>query len=130
MFTSEFMATSGVSSSSLMITVSYLCCRQQSPDPSVGTRLEGLLLDELDDDFNPRAFEQSVKEQKTQSSPVNVSPITPPMRKCSLQKFEFIFYFQSVALYLTEIITSREFRGHLLLDVRCDPESLALYVVD
>ncbi len=56
--------------------------RKQSPDPSVGTRLEGLLLDELDDDFNPRAYEQSVSDQKSQSSPVNnTSPVTPPMCK-------------------------------------------------
>ncbi|XKL69540.1 hypothetical protein PGB90_007309 [Kerria lacca] len=53
---------------------------QQSPDPSVGTRLEGLLLDELDDDFNPRAYEQSINEQKTQNFSVNnTSPVTPPI---------------------------------------------------
>lgn len=59
----------------------YFGYRQQSPDPLVGTRLEGLLLDELDDDFNPRAFESSVKETKTQSLSVNTSPVTPPIRK-------------------------------------------------
>lgn len=54
---------------------------QQSPDPTVGTRLEGLLLDELEDDFNPRAFERSAKEQsKSSSSPVTTGlSVTPPV---------------------------------------------------
>ncbi|XP_065209930.1 PTB domain-containing adapter protein ced-6-like [Planococcus citri] len=53
---------------------------QQSPDPIVGTRLEGLLLDELEDDFNPRAYEQTAKDQKC-SSPVSSTgaPVTPPV---------------------------------------------------
>lgn len=42
--------------------------------PSVGTKLEGLLLDELDDDFNPRAFENS---QPTFNSNNNGNP--PPL---------------------------------------------------
>jgi hypothetical protein len=29
-----------------------------SVQPSVGTKLEGLLLDELEEDFNPRAYER------------------------------------------------------------------------
>lgn len=42
--------------------------------PSVGTKLEGLLLDEMDDDFNPRAFENN-------SSPftINNNNGTPPL---------------------------------------------------
>lgn len=39
-----------------------------SNQPSVGTKLEGLLLDDLEDDFNPRAFEGHAQ---TTAKPVN-----------------------------------------------------------
>lgn len=30
---------------------------ESTPTPSVGTKLEGLLMDEFEEDFNPRAYE-------------------------------------------------------------------------
>lgn len=48
--------------------------------PSVGTKLEGLLLNEFeqDDDFDPRSFEQS------QNTNVNGNFSSPPLCKCNL----------------------------------------------
>ncbi|KAJ1519415.1 hypothetical protein ONE63_004707 [Megalurothrips usitatus] len=40
--------------------------------PSVGTKLEGLLLDEMDEDFNPRAEESSAALQSSTSVPSSV----------------------------------------------------------
>ncbi|KAL0267623.1 UNVERIFIED_CONTAM: hypothetical protein PYX00_009839 [Menopon gallinae] len=58
--------------------------------PSVGTKLEGLLLDDLEDDFNPRAYEaESQSKSTTSTSPSNafngisVSPpsLSPPPKQ-------------------------------------------------
>ncbi|XP_034230205.1 PTB domain-containing adapter protein ced-6 isoform X2 [Thrips palmi] len=48
-----------------------------SSAPSVGTKLEGLLLDEMDEDFNPRAEENSVAPSNTSvPSVANPFPMT------------------------------------------------------
>jgi len=61
-----------------------------SDTPSVGTKLEGLLLDELDDDFNPRAFEAQTTNHP--SSPNGPPPLLAPppkaTKRSSLQKDE------------------------------------------
>lgn len=51
-----------------------------SDAPSVGTKLEGLLLDELDDDFNPRAFEIS----QPAFNNISNNNGAPPLCKCLL----------------------------------------------
>jgi hypothetical protein len=51
--------------------------------PSVGTKLEGLLLDELEEDFNPRAYEQMPSNINNSSSVTlsnsNGSVPSPPL---------------------------------------------------
>jgi len=57
----------------------YLFRHHQVPTsgPSVGTKLEGLLLDEMDEDFNPRAEENSVGLHNTLAPSVpNPFPMT------------------------------------------------------
>uniref|UniRef100_A0A224XPC1 Putative cell death protein 6 n=2 Tax=Panstrongylus TaxID=65342 RepID=A0A224XPC1_9HEMI len=59
--------------------------------PSVGTKLEGLLLDELDDDFNPRAYEtQTNNVQKSQQNLLlnnnGPPPLLAPPPKTSTRK--------------------------------------------
>jgi hypothetical protein len=49
-----------------------------SAQPSVGTKLEGLLLDELEEDFNPRAYEQ-MPSNNNNSSSSNGSVTSPPL---------------------------------------------------
>lgn len=55
--------------------------------PSVGTKLEGLLLDDLEDDFNPRAFEgegQTTTKVVNNTSPTglfNGNSTSPPLCK-------------------------------------------------
>ncbi|CAH1403738.1 unnamed protein product [Nezara viridula] len=49
--------------------------------PAVGTKLEGLLLDELDDDFNPRAFENSNTSPITNGNPPLLAPPPKPPKK-------------------------------------------------
>lgn len=44
--------------------------------PSVGTKLEGLLLDEMDEDFNPRAEENSVTSKTSSPLVQNPFPMT------------------------------------------------------
>lgn len=44
-----------------LITESFYKNRSEPvPKPTVGTKLEGLLMDEFEEDFNPRAFESAV----------------------------------------------------------------------
>lgn len=56
-----------------------------SSQPTVGTKLEGLLLDDLEDDFNPRAYEdqsQPVTHVGNNTSPTNLfNGSSPPSRK-------------------------------------------------
>jgi len=56
--------------------------------PSVGTKLEGLLLDELEEDFNPRAYEQMTgninNNGSLTSSNLNGSASSPPL--CEYRK--------------------------------------------
>uniref|UniRef100_A0A4P6D847 Putative cell death protein 6 rhodnius neglectus n=1 Tax=Rhodnius prolixus TaxID=13249 RepID=A0A4P6D847_RHOPR len=59
--------------------------------PAVGTKLEGLLLDELDDDFNPRAYEtQANNVQKSQQNLLlnnnGPPPLLAPPPKTSTRK--------------------------------------------
>lgn len=49
--------------------------------PAVGTKLEGLLLDELDDDFNPRAFENTNTSPTTNGNPPLLAPPPKPPKK-------------------------------------------------
>ncbi|XP_075219227.1 PTB domain-containing adapter protein ced-6 isoform X2 [Lycorma delicatula] len=52
--------------------------------PSVGTKLEGLLMDELEEDFNPRAYESSTQPETShltlhsQVQNYNGNPVTTP----------------------------------------------------
>jgi hypothetical protein len=59
-----------------------------SAQPSVGTKLEGLLLDELEEDFNPRAYEQMPSNINNSSSVTlcssNGSVSSPPL--CEYRK--------------------------------------------
>jgi hypothetical protein len=54
-----------------------------SAQPSVGTKLEGLLLDELEEDFNPRAYERMTSNINNSGSitlsNTNGSPSSPPL---------------------------------------------------
>lgn len=52
--------------------------------PAVGTKLEGLLIEELEDDFNPRAYENNSSTQNFIANNGNSSSNTsspPPLCK-------------------------------------------------
>jgi hypothetical protein len=65
--------------------------------PSVGTKLEGLLLDELEEDFNPRAYEQMTSNINNNGSlPLsnsNGSASSPPL--CEYRKGSVNFFVSS-----------------------------------
>lgn len=62
---------------------SFISDLLSSAQPSVGTKLEGLLLDELEEDFNPRAYERmssSINDSGSLSLS-NGSVSSPPLCK-------------------------------------------------
>lgn len=81
----------------------YINTSEPTPAPSVGTKLEGLLMDEFEEDFNPRAYETAsngtMNHQTNHNSLLNgqISPSSnffsqsngitspPPLRKLTAQ---------------------------------------------
>jgi hypothetical protein len=68
---------------------SFISDMLSSAQPSVGTKLEGLLLDELEEDFNPRAYERmssNIINDSGSLSLSNGSVSSPPL--CKYRKEE------------------------------------------
>lgn len=91
--------------------------RQFENSPAVGTKLEGLLLNEFeqDNDFDPRSYEHTVNNSTQMISNTNGNATSPPLRKFKVIFSIFIIVLVKYLLNLS--YTNPQFSSILLMTI-------------